>query len=80
MNETQPDTMVAVHPTDVWVCLRSGVWNLTNPEPTDQRIPSRTTRAILRGLLLAAIETLDEIDTAALMPKSTTIGTERLSY
>lgn len=53
---------VQVHPTDVWVCLRSGVWNLTNGDPTDHRIPSRTTRAIMRGLLLAAIETLDEID------------------
>ena len=64
MSETDndPDTFVTVRPTDVWVCLRSGVWNLTNPQRDDNRIPSRTQRAIMRGLLQAGIEALDEID------------------
>jgi hypothetical protein len=35
------------------------VWNLTNPDPAE-RTPSTTTRAILRGLLQAALIALDE--------------------
>jgi hypothetical protein len=58
MTPTGQPTVIYPQPTDVWVCLRSGNHNVTAMAFNPDDLPP-TQRAIIRGLLQAALEAME---------------------